>query len=100
MNPRDQKISNKRKLKWVTDEFIIPSFEQFKKEHDGLVTMTEFDEFAMNLFTEKSKVQVLAFSCRVDHVFRVIHYELIIGIVDDSNTVMASSTIMCKQIIK
>ncbi|MBR1987831.1 MAG: hypothetical protein IKA36_02205 [Clostridia bacterium] len=100
MNPRDQEVSNKRKLKWVTNEFIIPAFEQFKKEHDGLVSMTEFDEFAENLFTEKSKVRVLAFSCRVDHVFREILYELIIGIVDANDTVMSSAVVICKQIVK
>lgn len=97
MNPRDQELSNKRKLKWVTEEFVIPSFEQFKKERGGYVTMTEFDEFALNLFTEKSKVKVLAFSCRVDYVFHEILYELIIGIVDDTNTVMSSAVVICKQ---
>lgn len=100
MNPRDRELANKRKLKWVTDEFIIPAFEQFKKEHDSLITMAEFDEFALNLFTPQSKVQVLSFSCRVDYVFHAILYELIVGIVDENNTILSVASVICEQMIK
>ena len=100
MIPKNKFLECIKKLKWVEEEFIKPSWIIFCQKHEQPITLTEFDEFCYNLFTDESKVKALSYAASVDFVYHEMRYALIIGCVDEDGRVLAFRPILWKYRIK
>ena len=100
MTPDNRTFSYMKKLKWVEKEFVVPAWVEFCKQHDEPLTLSEFDEFCYNLFTDESRVKALSYAASVDFVYHETRYSIILGYVDEHDKILACRPIFCKCKIK